>query len=301
MQKLTVTTTSFATQPIKMLNEAGFTVIQNSYGRKLTPEETVALCKDAIGIIAGTEILDTEILNQLKGLRVISRCGTGLDNVDMKQAASLGIKVFNTPDGPTLAVAELTVGLIIDLLRRISQMDRDVRIGKWHKTMGNLLQGKRIGIVGFGRIGQKVVSLLVPFGVKPAYFDIRGITTDTAISMEFNEILGWADVLSLHLSTRKGNNPIIGAKEFTKMKRGMFLVNLSRGGTVDEEALRAALDDGIVAGAACDVFNKEPYSGPLTLYDNVVLTPHVGSYAMEARMQMESQAVENLLKGLEVI
>lgn len=283
--------------PVKTLEEKGFKVKTNPYGRKLTCKEVVELAADAVGIIAGTESLDKAILEKLPVLKVLSRCGTGLDNVDLETANRLGIKVFSTPDAPSLAVAELTIGLMLDLLRKVSQMDREFRDGKWRKRMGNLLCGKKVGIKGFGRIGKKVAELLMPFGCEMAYADPivdDGLLGLRRLSLE--DLLKWADIITIHIGVKER---LIGEKELQLMKKGAWLINTSRGGVVDEGALCEALENRHLAGAALDVFEQEPYAGPLRELDNVILTPHIGSYAKEARIKMEIQAVENLLKGLE--
>ncbi len=299
--KIAITTTSFGEYdetPLNLLKEAGFEIILNPYGRKLKKEETMELCKDVSGIVAGTETLDAEIIKKLPSLNVISRVGTGTDNVDLEAAKASGIKVFNTPESPTVAVAELTIGLMLDLLRMFSRMDRELRAGKWEKRMGNLLYGRNVGIVGFGRIGKKVAELLKPFGCEIAYTDpyvedgLLGLKR-----MSLDELLGWADIISLHVAVND-NKPLLTEKELKSIKKGSWLVNASRGGIVDEDTLYEAARNGFISGAALDVFEQEPYKGRLIELDNVILTPHIGSYAKEARVDMEKQAVENLLSGL---
>ena len=172
MKKIIITTTSFGEydrEPIDILEKAGFEILLNPCGRKLKKDEVIDLCKDATGIIAGTETLDAYVIEKLTNLKVVSRCGSGLVNVDLDTTRRLGIRVYNTPDAPILAVAELTVGLILTLLRKVCWMDRNLRIGQWQKMMGNLLHKKKVGIKGFGRIGKKVAELLRPFGCEIAY------------------------------------------------------------------------------------------------------------------------------------
>lgn len=310
MKKIVITTTSFGEynkMPLILLKERGVEIKFNPYSRKLEKNEVVELCKNSIGIIAGTEALDADTLEYLAksavlqpSLKVISRCGTGLDNIDLDAAKRLGIKVFNTPDAPTGAVAELTVGLILNLLRKVNQMDTGIRNGKWEKLMGNLLYGKMVGIVGFGRIGRKVTELLGSFGCEIRYYDIRTEDEELrtewkGLRTEFEELLKTCDILSLHVSSGK---QIIGENEIRMMKKGAWLVNVSRGAVVNEEALYQALKANYLSGVALDVFEQEPYTGPLKELDNVILTPHIGSYAKESRVRMEIQAVENLLRGL---
>jgi len=299
MDKIVISTTTFGiydSSPLVECKKRGFEIILNSFNRKLKPDELVVLAKGAIGLIAGTEPISEETLSKLPFVKVISRCGAGLSNIDAEAAKKRGIKIYNTPDAPTCAVAELTIGLILGVLRKIALMDRESRQGRWQKRMGNLLHDKKIGIIGFGRIGRMLVRLLGPFGSELAYSD--RLVRDGVFGlkrMPLEELLGWADIISLHVS---GEDRILGPGEIKAMKNGAWLINTSRGGVVDEHALFEALKEGHLSGAAIDVFEKEPYDGPLKGLDNVILTPHVGSYAKEARVRMEARAVENLLKGL---
>lgn len=299
MLKIAITTTSFGeydSSPLDLCKAKGFEVILNPYKRQIQTDELIELCRDAIGLIAGTELISEEILLKLKSVKVISRCGAGLDNVDLAAAQRLGVKVFNTPNAPTLAVAELTVGLILNLLRKINRMDNLLRAGNWEKIMGSLLYQKNVGIIGFGRIGRKVAELLKPFDCQIAYAD--PFVKDGLLGLRqlpLADLLKWADIVSLHVSTK---NKLLGEEEIRLMKETAWLVNVSRGGVVDEGALLLHLKEKKIAGAAIDVFENEPYEGALKELDNVVLTPHVGSYAKEARSRMEMEAVENMLEGL---
>lgn len=303
MKKIAITTTGFGVyskSPLDLLRKNGYEATLNPYGRKLMPDEFVDIAKDAIGIIAGTENIAEKELKKMAKLKVISRCGIGLDNVDVKSAKNLGIKVFNTPDAPTIAVAELTVGLIIALLRKIPLADRETRSKTWKKRMGNLICGKQVGIVGFGRIGKKVANILKAMGGR-VYFTDPNITKKTIGSfskVRFDWLLEKSDIISLHLSYSKNSRKLFSKKEISRMKNGAFLINCSRGGIVDERVLYKALKSGKLGGAAMDVFEEEPYYGPLSKLGNVVLTPHIGSYAVESRMQMEKEAALNLIKGL---
>ena len=300
MPKIFISTSSFAEHdalPFTLLNDAGMDVQVNPYGRKLTPDECLSLYKDIDGLIAGTEALTAEVLKSSKKLKVISRCGVGMDNIDLEIARQQGIHVFNTPDIPTMAVAELTVGLMLALLRHVPHGDRDIRGGKWQKRMGNLLLEKKVGIIGLGRIGQKVAELVLGLGAQVVYCDPAVNRTDYT-PMSLDELLSQADIVSLHLSGGAKDAPLLGDRELQSMKQGSWLINCARGGVVDEEALCRVLQEGWLSGAAVDVFEQEPYAGPLAKLDNVILTPHIGSYAVESRVDMEVQAVKNLIKGL---
>jgi len=299
MSKIAITTTTFGKydySPIELCNKMGYEVVFNPYGRKVAQEELIGLARESIGLIAGTESINEEVLLGLPVLKVISRCGTGLDNIDIDAVGRLGIRVFNTPDAPTLAVAELTVGLILNLLRKVFQMGAELKMGQWKKRMGNLLFKKKIGIKGFGRIGRKVAELLSPFDCEIAYADPfveDGLLGFQRLSLK--ELLCWADIVTIHVGVHE---KLIGEKEFQYMKEAALIVNTSRGGVVDESVLYENLKNGHLAGAALDVFENEPYNGKLKELENVILTPHIGSYAKEARVEMEMQSMENLLKGL---
>jgi D-3-phosphoglycerate dehydrogenase / 2-oxoglutarate reductase len=283
--------------PLNRLIAAGYEVIDNPYKRKLTMRELLdLLSEDVVGLIAGLETLDRKVLEKSR-IQVISRVGVGLSNVDIDAARDLGIKVFNTPDAPTNAVAELTIGAMLSLLRMISQMDRALHDGQWHKKIGVQLQGKTVAIIGFGRIGRRVAELLSPFEVKILIVD--PYVDESACSgyrkMTLQAALPKADIITIHSS---GQDCIIGEKEFSRMKKGVYLLNVARGGIISENALVKTIEDGTVAGAWLDTFEEEPYKGPLCGYQNVILTPHVGSYTAECRSRMEGEAVENLLNAL---
>jgi D-3-phosphoglycerate dehydrogenase len=300
MIKVFVSTSSFGEYdalPLKLLNDAGMDVRVNPYRRQLTQDECLSLYKDIDGLIAGTEALTADVLKSARNLRVISRCGVGMDNVDLEAAGRQGIQVFNTPNGPTAAVAELTVGLILALLRHVPHVDRDIRAGKWQKRMGNLLQDKKVGIIGFGRIGQKVAELVQALGAQVVYSD-PAVNKAGYKRLSLDKLLSQSDIVSLHLSGGKKNAPLLSYTELRSMKQGSWLINCARGGVVAEADLCKVLQEGWLAGAAVDVFTQEPYSGPLAKLDNVILTPHIGSYAVESRSDMEAQAVKNLIKGL---
>ena len=299
MNIVAISTTSFAEHdksPLDLLKKNGYKTELNPYGRKIKPAELVELARDAIGLIAGTEPINDDTLSKLPNLKAISRCGAGMDNVDMEAAKRFNIRVSNTPDAPTLAVAELTIGLILNLLRKVNEMDSAIRAGKWEKLTGNLLSRKKIGIMGFGKIGKKVAELLKPFECEIAYADpnIKNAVPGFK-NMSKEELLRWAEIITIHASSKE---TILGRTEFGMLNKGVYLVNVSRGETVDESALFAALSKNDISGAAIDVFKEEPYDGPLKELSNAILTPHIGSYAKEARINMEIEAVKNLIIAL---
>lgn len=271
-------------------------VMLNPYGRKLTTEEFIALSDGIDGVIAGVESITAEALELRRNIKVISRCGVGMDSLDTAACDRLGIQYFNTPNAPVHSVAELTVAVMLDLLKKILVMDAKLKRGEWSKETGYMLEGKKVGILGFGRIGQRVAQLLSGFGAEIAYSDIQKVSEQYPY-MRKNELLEWADIIAIHASACDGEY-LIGQPELQRMKNSAFLVNTSRGKFIDEEALYDALEEKRIAGAALDVFSEEPYKGKLCALENVILTPHIASSAKEGRAVMEMEAARNLLKGL---
>jgi D-3-phosphoglycerate dehydrogenase len=303
--KILISSRSFgksSEKPVEILKNTEFEVVVNPYGRKMTEDELIEMMPEVVGIVAGTERLSKAVISEGRELKVISRVGIGIDNVDLEAARKKDILVFNTPDAPTLAVAELTLGLILNLLRRISESDRNIRNDKWQPLVGELLTGKTLGIIGMGRIGKALVDLLKPFNV-------RIFACDPVIDNDFarannieyvdkGTLLSNSDIISIHTTLTDENFHMIGPKELSRMKRNAFIINTSRGGLVDEVALFKALDERMIGGAAIDAFEKEPYTGPLSNLSNVILTSHIGSCARESRVKMEIETVENLINGL---
>ncbi len=281
-------------EPLDKLIDQGFEVINNPFHRKITPSELKDLLSGVTGLIAGLETLDRETLSG-SSLRVISRCGIEMSNVDLEAADELGIALRNTPDAPTLAVAEMTIGAMIGLLRMIPVMSDELHHKKWTKKIGLQLSEKTVAVIGFGRIGRCVGKLLQPFNVKLLAVDpgLEGTIEQTPI-ISLDEALSQADIITLHMG---GSAKVLGEREFALMKDGVFVLNAARGTVVDEDALVKALDEERVAGAWIDTFTQEPYTGPLTEYPQVILTPHVGSYSRECRRRMEMEAVENLISA----
>jgi len=283
-------------RPLEYLLKEGAEIVANPYKRKLTKEEVVGLLSsDVNGLIAGLEPLDRDVLKHSK-LKVVSRSGAGMSNVDLAAAEEFHIKVYNTPDAPTVAVAEITVAAMLDLCRSISGMNGKMHSGKWDKSIGIQLSGKTVLIIGFGRIGRKVASFLKPFGVKLLVCDphVSEVGEDIDL-LRLEDALPKADIITIHSSD---DSEIIGEKEFALIKPGVFILNSARGAAINEPSLINALNAGIVRGVWMDTFIEEPYSGKLIEYPQVLLTPHIGSYTSECRSIMEMQAALNLIKGL---
>lgn len=287
-------------QAERQLTEAGFDIVLNPYKRRLAADEAKSLLMDnVVGMVAGVEPLTGDVLESAKYLKVIARCGVGLDSVDLVAAKKFGIRVSNTPDAPTLPVAELTMAHMLNLLRSVSLANDNIRNGKWKPLMGNQLAGKRVGIIGFGRIGRKVAELVSAFGASVLVYDLAQIQENTQVEqMELNDLLRESDIVTLHVPYCAELHHMIGEEQLRLMKSSAFLLNISRGGLVNESALYDALLEKRLSGAGLDAFECEPYSGPLTSLDNVLLTAHMGSYAEEARARQEQEAVTNLVADL---
>jgi D-3-phosphoglycerate dehydrogenase / 2-oxoglutarate reductase len=277
-----------------------FNMFINPYKRVLTEKETEGFVErhQPVGIIAGVEPLTRNVLSRSKPLKVISRHGIGLNSVDLEAAAEMGIIVRNTPDAPTKAVAELALGSMLCLLRGIRKADVSIREGGWVRPMGALLYGKSVGIIGCGRIGTYLAHLLTGLGCRVTGYDPYLSKHDTIHLVSIEELLSGSDIVSLHIPYTRENHGLIGEKQLKMMKKNSMLINTARGGIVDEDALYLALADGEIAGAALDCFAAEPYAGKLKDLDNIILTSHIGSFAVEAKLDMERQSLANLVSSL---
>ena len=297
--KILVSTSTFAEVdplPLEKLRSSGCEVTTNPYKRKLTKDELLGLLgKDVVGLIAGLETLDREVMKR-SGLKVISRCGSGLSNVDLKAARELGVEVLSTPSAPVTAVAEVTVGALISIMRSLPRMSKAMREHKWQKHIGAQLEGKKVAIIGFGRIGRKVGRILRSFGAIVVAVDpaLSGSVDDTPI-ISLEDALRQADIVTLHSS---GDKKLFRDFEFSIMKKGAYLLNAARGELIDEGALIKAIEGKMLAGVWLDTFSQEPYSGRLCSFEETMLTPHIGSYTSECRRAMELEAAENLLAAL---
>ena len=289
----------------EILEKNGFEVILNPHGRKLNEDELIYYSEDVVGIIAGTETISKKVMENNPTLQVISRYGTGTDSVDLKAAEELGVIVRTTPNASSLAVAELTMSLILNLSRKICQMNDKVKSGTWKPKMGQLLTGKTIGIIGLGNIGKKLAHFLRPYNVNVLAYDTN---QDKAFARHNNvkyeslqNLLLQSDIVTLHVPLTNKTRNIIGKKELSQMKDDAILINTARGGLMDESALLNVLKNKKLGGLAIDSFKREPYAGELTKFENVILTPHIGTYTTETRVQMEHEAVENLLNSLKEV
>ena len=303
MNKLVISTSSFDVDNnsyLQYLKNSGMDITANKYKRKLTEDEIIEILgEDTIGMIAGIEPLTNRVFSSAKKLKVISRCGSGLDSVDIEAAKHNDINVYNTPEAPAQAVAELTMGLMLASLRRICQTNQSLKANEWPRMQGQLLAAQTVGILGLGHIGKRVAQLCQAFECNVIAHDPYIDKTLHGVKLvSFEELLSESDVISLHLSYTTDTHHLFGSESFSCMKPGSIIINAARGGLIDETALDDALTSGHLGMAALDVFEQEPYHGPLTKNNKTILTSHIGSLAKESRKRMELEAAENLLKGL---
>ncbi|MBI1868044.1 MAG: phosphoglycerate dehydrogenase [Methylocystis sp.] len=299
-----VTTAPFAdidAKPVQLLAKAGIETVINPLGRTLRPEEVAGIIDGFDVVIAGTEVIGAAALASPR-LKAICRVGVGLDGINLLEARRRGIAVSYTPDGPSAAVAELTVGLAIDANRGVGAADRKLRQGLWQRHTGRGLRESVVGVVGCGRIGSRVIGhLLGGFpGVRILAHDIRsGLTfpgSDKVSWVDLPTLLREADIITLHVPFYDATCRLIGRAELAAMKTTSVLINTARGGIVDEMALAEALTGGRIAAAAIDVFEEEPYTGPLTQCENAILTCHMGSMTRDCRLRMEVEAAEEVVR-----
>ncbi len=300
---LAITTSGFymANPLLRDLEAEGWSIVRNPFGRKMTEDEVSELLQEsgAEAMVAGVEPLTDRVFAENPQLRVISRCGSGLDSVDVAAVEARGIALSRTPEAPAEAVAELTISLAIAVLRRIGEADRLIRQGEWHALMGRSYGRSRIGIVGLGHVGSRVAKVSVALGSEVGYTDLHVDNPAYERFANVEKLAEWADVLTIHLPHDEDTHNTVNEEILTALGPGGVIINTARGGLVDEEALYRALRDGRLAGAALDVFAEEPYQGPLTEFPNVLLTCHMGSYAKQVRAAMETEALRNAMNHLD--
>ncbi|MCA8925366.1 MAG: phosphoglycerate dehydrogenase [Planctomycetes bacterium] len=291
--------------PREVVARAGGELVLNPHERKLTPDELKALLPGAEVVIASTERYSADVLDAAPELRLIARTGVGLDGIDLELCRARGVQVSWTPDGPSDSVAELTVGLIVSLLRQVLAADRAIRGGDWSRRTGWLLRERTVGLLGLGRCGSRVAKLLAPFGCRLLGCDVDPAAASRAAAagvevVELPELLARSEVLSLHVPLTPETRGLFDASHLAQLLPGSYLINTARGELVDEPALCDALEAGQLAGAALDVYAEEPYQGPLTARDDVILTAHMGSCSDAGRRAMElgaARAVAAYLQG----
>ena len=289
-------------RPLELLEQTNWKLLANPHRRRLKPDDVTDLLRDVDGVIAGTEPYNSDTLRNANRLKVISRVGIGLDSVDLEYCRDNNIQVTYTPDAPSQAVAELTVTNILNLLRHIHQSDRSVRAGAWNRLIGRLIQETTIGVIGTGRIGSRVIKLLESFNPTILANDkdpnLYGSDMPNTQWCSIEDVIMKSDIVTFHVPMCPENYHLVDRYLISQMKTGAFIINTSRGGIVDTEALYDALVQNHLGGAALDVYENEPYEGALTRLDNVVLTAHIGASARQSRYLIELGAAEDCIRVL---
>lgn len=290
--------------PLDLLESNQIEYVINPIGRRLKEEELIEMIPDFGILIAGTEPITEKVIASASHLGLIARVGIGLDSVNLMAARERGVQVTYTPDAPSPAVAELAIGQMLALLRGIALSDRNMRNGVWHRFMGRRLSEMTVGLIGVGRVGKLVVKHL-----RGGFPSVRILANDLNPDIEFGkthniqwvekeDIYRLADIISLHLPLTPLTRTLITANEINLMKQEVLLVNTSRGNMINEKDLAHALRTHRIAGAAIDVFEREPYTGELSTLENCLLTCHMGSMSADCRSRMEIEATEEAVRFL---
>ena len=287
--------------PIELLETAGVNFIINPLNKKLTENELAQIVSNVDLIIAGTEVISDLVMSKAKKLKMISRVGIGLDGIDLIAAKKRGIKVSYTPDAPAPAVAELTIGLLITLLRSVHISNAQMHYGKWNRFFGKRIADSTIGIIGLGRIGSRVLNRLAVFGTPRLL--VNDISPSVELSKKFK--LEWvdketiykeSDIISLHVPLTHATKNMVTKQELELMKTDAMIINTCRGGIINENDLYDVMKNGHLSGAAIDVFEEEPYNGKLNTIERCILTAHMGSMSIDCRTRMEIEATEEAIR-----
>jgi D-3-phosphoglycerate dehydrogenase / 2-oxoglutarate reductase len=273
---------------VEQLALGGMTV---DYRPTITKDELLSVVGsyDALIIRSRTKV-DRAVLDRATRLKLVARPGTGLDNVDLDYAKSKGVTVVNSPESLVEGVSEHVLALMLALSRRIVDADTSTKAGRWEKNAltGRELKGKVLGIVGLGRIGRRIAEVAKVIGMRILVYDVIVIPQDVldglgARVVSLDDLFSTSDFITLHVPMTQETSRMVNADRLSKMKKGAVLVNTSRGGVVDEDALAAALRDGKIGGAGLDVFETEPPTGAILKAPNAILTPHIGGQTEEAQ------------------
>lgn len=294
-KKVFIATSSFLElENFKKKNKINeFKFVLNPLKKKLTSKELLLYAKDCDYIIAGTENYDKNLLNKLDNLKCLFRLGSGIDNVDVNYLKKKGIKFSKSQTTPEIAVAELIVGYIFSFYRDIHDHDKNLKNKIWKKTMGSILHGKILGIIGFGKVGRYLHKILKNFGIQILINDIKNIKRKNT---KLTTLIKKSDIISINMNFSK-KNKLLNQQKLNLCKKNCLIINTSRSEIIDNEYLFKILKKNKILGACMDVFDKEPYYGKFTKLNNVILTPHIGSYSKEIRSNMEKEALNYIVSN----
>ena len=306
MPKILITTVPFGDKnrlPLDLLEKNNIEYLINPLNKKLTEDELVDMVTDFDVIVAGTEPITKKVMDAATNLKMISRVGIGLDSVDLLEAEKRGIIVSYTPDAPAPAVAELTIGLMLTLLRSVHISNMEMHNGKWHRFFGKRLSEITIGVIGVGRIGSGVLQHLKGFGSPRILVNDIDINRKNDIEADVlwvdkEKIYRDADVITIHTPLTVQTKNMIKKDQLLGMKEDAIIINTARGGIINEEDLYEVMMTGHLSGAAIDVFEFEPYGGKLRDIQRCILTAHMGSMSVDCRARMEIEATEEAVRFL---
>ena len=255
------------------------------------------------GWLAGVEKITDKVLREARGLKAISRNGTGVDSIDLEACKRLGIAVLRADGANARGVAELTLGLLLSLLRSIPASSAAMKAGGWERSYGIELEGRTLGVIGCGKIGKLVARFALALDMHvlgyDAYPDATFAPSPRFRFAALDEVLASSDALTLHCPHTPGEPPLINPRSIAKMKKGAYIVNTARAGLVEPAAVLRALEEGRVSGYAVDAYDTEPPApSPLLSHKKVITTPHIGAFTVESVSRATRAAVENLLAAL---
>jgi D-3-phosphoglycerate dehydrogenase len=306
MKKILVTPRSLtkAGHPaLDRLRQAGYEVIFSTPGKQPDEEELLRLLLDCVGYLAGVEKVSAKVLESARELKVISRNGSGVDNIDLATAEKRGIRICKTEGANAKGVAELTVGLMFSLVRQVPFHDARMKAETWERRKGIELDSRTLGLIGCGQIGKEVAIRALGLGMKVIAYrrhpDRTFTPSDRFSWVSFEEVLRRSDIISLHRPASPTGEPVIDGGAISKMKKGVYIINSARASLIDETSVLKALENGRISGIATDVYAKEPpenYS--LVKHERVIATPHLGGYTEESVDRATIDAIENLIDSL---
>ena len=288
---------------MELLRSFSKDLIFNPHVKPLSEDEIIPLLSGCKGYIAGLDYISRKVIENAPDLKVISRYGVGVDRVDLKAAKEKGIVVCNTPAVNANAVADLAFALLLSIARRVPVLNQQIRAGEWPRSTGFELYGKTIGLLGLGAIGRAVAKRASGFSMKimahDPFINLQYAEENGIIAANFDEVIKQADFISLHLPLVEDTRNIISKGAMEAMKKGVVIINTSRGGLIDENAAYDLLKSGHLGGLGLDAFEKEPPdASPLFELDNVIVTPHTGAHTAEATAAMADGSVRNLIDVL---
>ncbi len=288
---------------LNMLKDAGYEIIFSTPGKQPSEDELIRLLQGCVGYLAGVEKITGRVLESAEDLKVISRNGTGIDNIDSRAAERLNIRICRAEGANTKGVAELTIALIFSLLRSIPFHNARMKNEAWERRKGVELQSRTLGLIGCGQIGQEVATLALGLGMEVIAYrrnpDPAFSPSDKFSWVSFDGLIERSDIISLHRPASLSGEPVINAQVIAKMKKGVYIINTARANLIDEEAVLEGLSNNQIAGFATDVYDKEPPEDfNLVKHDRVIATPHLGGFTAESVDRATRVAVENLIDSL---